>query len=243
MLSNSLIDIFAGEFLGTFFLVLLGNGVCGAVSYKKSYAYQSGWIVIAAGWGMAVMIGVLISSALGANAHLNPAVSMMVLAEGKYDAAQFFVAIASELSGAFIAQVVLDLLNYKHIQENTSQAAFGSHCTGPTHNNIAINFGWEFVGTGVLLGSIVALGTLPLVNLSAMGPVIVALVVFSIGMSLGGSTGYAINPARDLMPRLVFQLLPYKNHEKVKANWSYSWIPVMAPLLAGVIVGAFARLQ
>lgn len=240
-------DIFS-EFLGTMVLIFLGNGVVASVSFKRMFANQSGkWIVIAMAWGLAVMCGVFVSTSMGGSAHLNPAVSIMVLISSKgvdFTFVRFVLYIIAQFAGAMIAQVILNFLNWKHIKETELSTVRGAHCTAPAYENfgtdkaIIHNLGYEYFGTLVLCGVIVAFGGR---YNTSLGVLPVTLLVISIGLSLGSSTGYAINPARDLGPRIVYfimtKTLIKTNQSGVSANWSYSWVPVVAPLAAGMTVG------
>ncbi len=242
----NLLNIFAGETLGTLVLILLGNGVVANVLYKKTGGAKGGIIAITAGWGFAVFLGVIVANCFATGGHLNPAVTFAMLTSGEINLTQFVVYISSELLGATIGQILVIAIYWQHAKENPPTIVKATHCTSPTHRKALTNFLSEFIGTTVLVGLAVGLsksfGDNEIITkiMSFIGPLSMALVVFSIGLSLGGTTGYAINPARDLMPRIVYQLTPYK--EKTKADWKYSWIPVIAPISAGVMVGAFARL-
>nr|WP_322959018.1 MIP/aquaporin family protein [Mycoplasmopsis canis]WQQ12416.1 MIP/aquaporin family protein [Mycoplasmopsis canis] len=242
--------IYLSEFIGTLLLVLLGNGVVYSVSAKKMFANQPGkWAVIAIGWGLAVLVGVIVAVALGGPAHLNPAVTVFSLVSNSFKNYSELAFIPLQFAGAIVAQLVLDFINWRHIQETDLGSVRGSHATGPAYDNfkekgLLFNFSYELVGTLVLIGVIFALGKTSFGNL---GPIPVALLVMSIGMSLGSSTGYAINPARDLGPRVVYYLmeltvLSNRKSEHVGANWSYSWVPVIAPLLGGALIGALAHI-
>ncbi|WP_036458723.1 MIP/aquaporin family protein [Mycoplasma leonicaptivi] len=245
-----MLDILS-EFLGTLVLILLGNGVVYSVSNNKMFANQPGkWIVIIFGWGIAVFAGVLVSTSLDGNGHLNPAVTIFDLVSSKFANPYKIAYIPVQFLGAMTGQAVLNFINWKHIQETDLATVRGAHCTGPAFENkkgaTVFNFSYELVGTLVLVGLVLAFGKgTNGINLSALGPLPVTLVVIGIGASLGSSTGYAINPARDLGPRIIYFLtekfvLKSRTSEHVGANWSYSWIPVVAPSTAGAIIGAFA---
>ncbi|WP_391591782.1 Glycerol uptake facilitator protein GlpF [[Mycoplasma] cavipharyngis] len=241
--------LFAGELFGTLFLILLGNGVGQSYNFKNMYARKASngnvnWVGIAIGWGLAVLGGVLIGAAINSDAtHLNPAVSIFVAIDSSFLAnsnlnqvwTQFIIHVLGALTGAFLGQIVLDLLNWKHITENDPGVVLGTHCTGPTHSKAHVtNFFYEIVGTIALVGLILASGKV-LTNISNLTGILPFLIVSSIGLSLGSVTGYAINPARDLMPRIVYQILPLAN--KVKANWNYAWVPTVGPLVGATFVG------
>ncbi|MDJ1646057.1 MIP/aquaporin family protein [Mycoplasma phocimorsus] len=241
--------IYLSEFLGTLFLILLGNGVVYSVSAKRMFANQSGkWIVIVMGWGFAVMVGVIISLALNGAAHLNPAVTIWSWVSGKFSNHLQLIFIPMQILGAMAAQIILNFINWKHIQETELIVVRSAHSTGPAYNHkeggTIFNFAYELIGTLVLLGTIVAIGK---ANISNLGPLPVTFLVMSIGISLGSSTGYAINPARDLGPRIIYFFtekifLRKRKQEHIGANWAYSWIPVIAPIIAGFIIGGLSLL-
>lgn len=231
------------ELFGTMLLIILGNGVVANIVLKNTKGNNGGWISITAGWGFAVMLGATISTALGGLAHLNPAVTFAMITNGWFrntGGSNWLIPlfIVGQLVGAALGQVLLDLFYIKHIvisiSDLKSDAVLGMHSTSPTDRNMFINLFCEFLGTVVLIFTIFGIGRW-FIGAQWMKPIFVGLAVFSIGLSLGGTTGYAINPARDLAPRIVYQLLPVKG--KIKADWNYSWIPVIAPIVAGIVVG------
>ncbi|AUB31625.1 MIP/aquaporin family protein [Spiroplasma floricola] len=233
---------FGTELIGTMVLILLGNGVVANVVLKNTKGNNGGLIAITIGWAVAVILGATIASAMGGKAHLNPAVTIAMISNGwEKNVGSFYLLpliLLGQILGAILAQVILDIFYIKHIthtiSENEPSMVLAMHSTGPTYRNIVLNFFSEFIGTAVLILAIFASATW-FKTANFMGPIFVGIAVLAIGLSLGGTTGYAINPVRDLMPRIVYQCLPVKN--KVKADWQYSWIPVAAPLAAGVIVG------
>lgn len=234
---------FGTEMLGTMLLIILGNGVVANVILKDTKGNNAGWISITAGWSLAVIMGASISSAMGGKAHLNPAVTVGMIVNGWEANVGHFglipIFFVGQIAGALVGQVIVDLFYIKHITHTLSSedkgAVLGMHSTGPTNKNILINLFSEFIGTAVLLTAVFAT-TQWFTTSGWMGPIFVGLAVFAVGLSLGGTTGYAINPVRDLVPRLVHQCLPIKG--KGTSDWSYGWIPVVAPVLAGVVVGA-----
>ncbi|WP_117275091.1 MIP/aquaporin family protein [Mycoplasmopsis edwardii] len=244
--------LYLSEFLGTLLLVLLGNGVVYSVSAKRMFANQPGkWVVIALAWGLAVFVGVVVASSLGGPAHLNPAVTVFSLISGKFANPSELAYIPLQILGAMTAQIILNFINWKHIGETDLASVRGAHATGPAFSNkkekaTIFNFSYELVGTLVLVGVIFAFGKGGNKEaLSHLGPLPVTLLVMSIGMSLGSSTGYAINPARDLGPRIVYfamekLLLTARKEEHVGGNFEYGWVPAVAPLLGGAIIGALA---
>ena len=231
----SALGIFASEFFGTFILILLGAGVCAAVTLKKSYAKDAGWVVITFGWGLAVFTAVYLSFLSGA--HLNPAVTVGLATAGRdlatgvpATAGNIALYIIAQMLGAIAGAIAAYLTYKKHFDEDPGDR-LGIFATGPAIKSYGWNVVTEVLGTFVLIGWIIASGKTP----SELGPLAVALVVVSIGMSLGGATGYAINPARDLGPRIAYTFLPIPG--KTGSNWAYSWVPVLGPILGGVLAG------
>ncbi|MGZ9800265.1 MIP/aquaporin family protein [Mycoplasma sp. AC1221] len=241
------------EFLGTMVLIILGNGVNYSVSGRKMFANQPGkWTVIIFGWGIAVMAGVLVSRSLGGFGHLNPAVSIYGAISNKD--ATLLIYIPFQLLGAMVGQIVLDFINWKHIQETELSTIRSSHCTGPAYDNkkdkaLIFNFSYELVGTLMLVGVILAFNRgAAAKDVASLGPLPVTWLVVGIGASIGASTGYAINPARDFGPRIIYWflesiMLKKRKSEHIGANWKYSWLPVVAPSLAGAIIGLFALIH
>ncbi|WP_151529214.1 MULTISPECIES: MIP/aquaporin family protein [unclassified Corynebacterium] len=236
------------EFLGTTLLLLLGNGVCAVNTLRTSGARNTGWLLIALGWGMAVFIGASVANVSGG--HLNPAVTVMLALNGAtpWELVPYYI-VGQMLGGLFGA--VLCYLTFKQLfdanslddnGENTdaNSVTGGIFFTGPAHPKNGWNAFTEFMATFVLL-AFIAWGPTG----GELGPMTyfaVAFVVVSIGMSLGTPTGYAINPARDLGPRIAYAfLLPIKG--KADANWGYAWVPVVAPMIAAVVVGLMATVM
>ncbi|OYD26559.1 glycerol uptake facilitator protein [Mycoplasma testudineum] len=245
-------SILGAEFLGTFILIIFGVGVNASVSYSKMFANQPGkWIVVAIGWGLGVFLGVIAANAVGSTNHINPIVTIYATVAGLLPAVQFVPVILMQLLGAFSAALLLDFINWNHIKETDLETVRGSHCTGPAYSNfkekgLIQNFSYELVGSLALLGMIFALGKSGNSWSNILGPIPVTLIVTAIGISLGSSTGYAINPARDLGPRLAFLVteafVAIKTKKvKIGANWGYAWVPVLAPTIAAVIIGLVAR--
>ena len=245
-MSASLTQIFASEVFGTFLLILLGCGVVAGVALPTSKAKDSGWIVITMAWGLAVFVGVYAGYKTGA--HLNPAVTIGLavagrdLAEGiPASATNIVVYFAAQMVGAILGATAVWLTYKKQFDQKADAAAkLGVFATGPAVRSYGWNVVTEAVGTFVLLAWIIASGKTP----SGLGPLAVALVIVVIGLSLGGPTGYAINPARDLGPRIAHALLPIPG--KGDSDWAYSWVPVVGPIIgavaAGLIVPHFAGL-
>lgn len=221
---------FIGELLGTFILVLLGDGVVSACILNKTKAQNSGWIAIVLGWGIAVTVAVYISGFMS-GAHLNPAVTLAMAAIGSLPWSQVVTYLVAQFLGAMLGALVLYLHYYPHWKE-TKDAGTILACfsTGPAIRHTWSNLLGEALGTAVLVITAMAIG--PNKVAAGFGPIIVGFVVMAVGFSLGATTGYAINPARDLGPRIMHALLPIPN--KGDSDWSYAWIPVLGPILGGV---------
>ncbi|APT18618.1 glycerol uptake facilitator related permease (major Intrinsic protein family) [Amylolactobacillus amylotrophicus DSM 20534] len=235
-------DIFVqsiGEFIGTLVLVLLGDGVVAGVSLKKSKSEGAGWIAISLGWGFAVIMGVYVSGFLGP-AHLNPAVTIGMAAAGKFGWSGVIPFIIAQVAGAFLGAVLVWIHYYPHWQETKDQAAIlGTFATGPAIRNYAANFVSEVIGTFMLVFALMAFTRGRFTD--GLNPLVVGALITSIGLSLGGTTGYAINPARDFGPRLAHAVLPIAN--KGGSDWSYSWVPIVGDVVGGLLAaGAFLLL-
>ncbi|UFJ40844.1 aquaporin family protein [Brevibacillus humidisoli] len=226
---------FWGEVVGTMMLIILGGGVCAGVSLKKSYAANSGWMVITMGWGLAVAVGVYaVGSSSGA--HLNPAVTVALAFTGGFAWADVPGYILAQLLGAFLGAVVVYLHYLPHWRATDDPGAkLSVFATGPAIRNTWANLLSEMIGTFVLVLGILAIGANKFTE--GLNPLIVGFLIVSIGLSLGGTTGYAINPARDLGPRLAHFLLPI--YGKGPSNWRYAWVPIVGPLLGGSLGGLF----
>lgn len=226
---------FLAELLGTALLILLGDGVVAGVVLKGTKNENSGWIVITIGWALAVTFAVYAVGRISGG-HLNPAVTLALAATGQFDWANAGTYIAGQMLGAMLGATLVWLHYLPHWSRTPDPAAkLAVFCTAPAVRHTTGNFVSEFLGTFVLLFGLSALG----VNRFAEGlnPLVVGLLVLAIGHSLGGTTGYAINPARDLGPRIAHALLPVPG--KGGSDWGYAWIPVIAPVLGG-ICGAVA---
>ena len=233
-----------GEFAGTFILILLGDGVVAGVLLKHSKSENAGWIVIATGWALAVMAGVFTAIAFGSpDAHLNPAVTLgAAVATG--DFSKVIPYSVAQLAGAFAGAVAVWLHYLPHWRLTTDpNAKLGVFCTAPAIRHTSANLTSEIIGTFVLVlvataifsGRVTVAGLAP-----GLGPFLVGSLVWGIGLSLGGPTGYAINPARDLGPRLAHAVLPIAG--KRDADWSYAAIPIAGPFVGGAIAGLIAKI-
>lgn len=233
---------FLGELAGTTILILLGNGVVACVVLKRSYGHGSGWMVITAGWCFAVLAGVLTALALGSHAHLNPAVTLGVaLASGVWSEVPQYM--SGQFLGAMLGATLVWLHYFPHWRvtddESGKRACF---CTAPAIRHLPANALSEVIGTFVLVLVAAAISSTHLAPTGlppGVGPVIVGFLVWGIGLSLGGPTGYAINPARDLGPRVMYSVLPLAG--KGPAEWNYALVPVLGPLLGAVLAGWVVR--
>lgn len=235
---------FLGEFLGTMIIVLLGNGVVAGVLLKKSKAEGSGWIVITAGWAFAVMAGVFVSIACGSNdAHLNPVVTIgFAVRDASFGKLAPYL--AAQLLGAIVGAVLVWLHYFPHWKETPDAAAkLGCFCTAPAIRSFAANLFSEICATFVLvfvIGAIFSKRVSATGPAAGLGPYLVGSLVWGVGLSLGGTTGYAINPARDLGPRIAHAVLPIAG--KGNSDWSYSPVPVIGPIVGGALAGLLLRL-
>lgn len=219
------------EFLGTMILILLGDGVCAAVNLKKSKAEASGWIVIAFGWAMAVTIAVYVAGYMGP-AHLNPAVTIAMAMTGSFEWSLVVPFIVAQVLGAVVGAVLVWLAYLPHWQVTEDQGAvLGTFATGPAIRNYPANMVTEVIGTFVLVLGLLSFSQHNFTD--GLNPLVVGALILSIGLSLGGPTGYAINPARDFGPRLAHQLLPIPT--KGNSDWAYSWVPIVGPVIGATV--------
>jgi glycerol uptake facilitator protein len=226
---------FISEVIGTALLILLGGGVVANVVLKKTIGHNSGWIVITTGWAMAVYVAVVVA-APHSGAHINPAVSIGLAVTGIFPWKDVPLYILAQMCGAMIGSGTVWLFYKEHFKATDDAAAKKAiFCTAPAIRNMRSNLFSEAVGTFVLIFSVLYFKDATLaepetvIGLGSLGALPVAFVVWSIGLSLGGTTGYAINPARDLGPRIMHALLPIK--DKAPSDWSYAWIPVLGPII------------
>ncbi|MFG2308141.1 MIP/aquaporin family protein [Streptomyces sp. NPDC048566] len=256
-------DIFIGETIGTAMLILLGGGVCAAVTLKRSKAQNAGWLAITFGWGFAVLTGAYLAGGVS-GAHLNPAVTIGLAIEGGTKWSDVPLYLGSQLLGAMIGAVLVWITYYGQFRAHLTDPeilaeqpaeeglvdqkaapkagpVLGIFSTGPEIRNAVQNLATEIIATVVLVLAILTQGLNDNGNgLGVLGALVTSLVVVGIGLSLGGPTGYAINPVRDLGPRIVHALLPLPN--KGGSDWSYAWIPVAGPLVGGAIAGGLYNL-
>jgi len=232
---------YLGEFLGTFLLILMGGGVNANLDLAKTKGSDSGWLLMSWGWGMAVFLGVYTAIELGGSGHLNPAISIGMAAFGKLDSTLLLGYVFAQMAGAFCGEVGTWAAFRMHFEatENADRK-LGVFSTSPAIRHASSNFLTELIGTFVLaFGALAA--SAPTSSLGALDALPVALLVAGIGMGLGGPTGYAINPARDLGPRIAHFVLPISG--KRDSDWSYSWIPVLGPIVGALLgVGLYSLL-
>lgn len=223
---------FLAEFLGTLFLILLGNGVVANVSLNKSKAQGGGFLMVAFGWAIAVFVGVYLSAPYS-GAHLNPAISLSMFMMGKITLSQLPLYMLAQLMGAMAGAFLNWVMFRQHFAATQdAEAQLGVFATMPAIYSPVNNLISEAIGTFVLVIGVLFI-VAPASSLGALDALPVALLVLGIGVSLGGPTGYAINPARDLGPRIMHQLLPIKG--KGSSGWHYSWVPVLGPFLGALL--------
>jgi glycerol uptake facilitator protein len=232
-----------GEFLGTLVLILLGNGVVAGVLLRKSKAENAGWVAITAGWAFAVMAGVFVSVACGGEGHLNPAFTLAAGLVGG-DIAKYAWYIPAQMAGAFVGACLVWLHYLPHWREtpeaDLKRACF---CTAPAIRAPFANLFSEIVGTFALVlvaDAIFSKAVSASGPAAGLGPYLVGSLIWGIGLSLGGTTGYAINPARDLGPRIAHAILPIANKEG--SDWGYAAIPIIGPVIGGVLAGLVVKM-
>ena len=238
------IDPYIAEFIGTFILLLLGEGVVANVNLKKTIAEgQTPWVLITSAWGFSVFVAVFITSQFS-GAHLNPAVTIGLAVAEKFSWTLVPGYLISQLLGAMMGSWICYITYIDHYKVTSDEDSVRStFCTGPAIRNLKNNFFSELIGTFVLVFGVlfIAIPNIEIdglevssFGLGALEALPVGILVWVIGLSLGGTTGYAINPARDFGPRIVYQLIPRKNKD---ADWSYAWIPILGPFTGGVVAG------
>lgn len=225
------------EFIGTLVLVLMGDGVCAATTLEKSKAKGAGWLVITVAWGFAVMCGALIAGPYS-GAHLNPAVSLGLAVAGTFPWKEVLPYCVAQMLGGFAGAWIVYVFYMDHYKASTAnpEGILGTFCTMPAIPRKGMNLLSEIIATCMLVFLILAIGAkgnTPTVGLGGVGTFPISFVIMALGMSLGGTTGYALNPARDLGPRCVHALIPLEG--KRDSGWSYSWIPVVGPMVGCVL--------
>jgi glycerol uptake facilitator protein len=226
-----IMEPYFAEFFGTLLLLLLGDGVVAAVVLKKSKGENAGWLTIVIGWGLSVTLAIYAVGSIS-GAHLNPAVTLAMFYQGTLPANQVLGYILAQLAGAFVGSVLVWVHYLPHWKETVDvDAKRAVFCTAPAIRNTLSNLVSEIIGTAVLVLAILFVGA----NEFAQGlnPMVIGLIIITIGLCLGGTTGFAINPARDLGPRIAHFVLPI--HGKGHSDWSYAWIPVVGPMVGGLL--------
>ena len=229
---------FLAELLGTMLLIVLGDGVVANVVLSGTKGQNSGWIVITTGWAFAVTVAVYAVGTFS-GAHINPAVTIGLAAIGKFAWSKVPLYIAAQMLGAILGATIVWLAYLPHWRVTESQAnKLGVFCTAPAIRSTIPNLLTEIIGTAVLVLGVLAILTPKNLNPAyswdvGLGPALVGIIVWAIGLSLGGPTGYAINPARDLGPRIAHAILPIAG--KGRSDWGYAWIPVLGPIIGGII--------
>lgn len=223
---------FIGEFFGTLILILLGTGTGAGINLKKSYATGSNWTFVSIAWGMAVTMGVYVAGMLGSDGHLNPAVTIGFAVFGFFPWSDVLPYIAGQFLGAFVGAAIAIVQFYPHFKATPDEAAgnsVGIFATRPAIKNPLFNFISEVVATWAFIFILLNMGDFT----QGLKPFIVGILIMTIGMGLGSTTGFAINPARDWSPRLAYTILPVPN--KSSAEWNYAWVPMFGPLLGGLL--------
>ena len=233
---------FLGEFIGTMLLIIMGDGVVANVVLNKTKGNNSGWIVITFGWAMAVFLGVFVSTSLGGSGHLNPAVTIAMAAFDNFDVTLSPTYILAQFAGAISGAIIVWLAYKQHFDSTDDKdGKLAVFCNAPAIRGYGYNLMTEIIGTFVLVFGAMAIGmSKPASTLGSLDALPVALLILGIGLSLGGPTGYGINPARDLGPRITHFILPIKN--KRDSDWGYSWIPVAGPVIGGLLAAYLFKL-
>lgn len=237
---------FIAELIGTMLLILLGDGVVANVVLNDTKGSNSGWMVITTAWGLAVFVGVVVAGPYS-GAHLNPAVTIGLALTGKFAWASVLPYISAQMLGGCLGAFLVWVMYYDHFQRtNKPDSILAVFCTGPAVRNYVSNISSEIIGAFVLIFTVFYISGAEItpsktpVGLGSVGALPVAFLVWVIGLSLGGTTGYAINPARDLGPRIMHAILPIKS--KGSSDWAYSWIPIAGPLI-GAAIAAWLYMQ
>ena len=222
---------FIGEFFGTMILIVLGTGCGAAINLNKSYAKGSTWLYVTIAWGMAVTFGVYVASFLGSQGHLNPAVTIGFATFGYFPWSEVLPYLAGQFLGAFVGAILVLIQYYPHFEasKNDEGNSIGIFATGPTIKNNLFNFLSETIATFVFVFCLLNLGDFD----KGLKPFIVGVLIMVVGQALGGTTGFALNPARDWSPRLAYTILPVPN--KGSANWGYAWVPMVGPIIGGIL--------
>ena len=224
-------NAYLGEFIGTCMLVILGDGVVASCLLKKTKAENGGWLIIVLAWGLAVMLAIFAVGRIS-GAHLNPAVTIAFAFKGDFPQDKVLGYVLSQFAGGLVGAIIVWFHFLPHWkQTKDTDAKLAVFCTAPAIRNTFYNFMSEVVATSILVLGLLFIGANEFSK--GLNPIVVGLLIVSIGLSLGSTTGFAINPARDLGPRIAHFLLPIGN--KGKSDWAYSWIPVVGPIVGGLL--------
>ena len=224
-------NVYLAEFLGTLILILLGDGVVAGVLLRGSKSENAGWLTIVVGWGLAVALAIFAVGNIS-GAHINPAVTIALAYAGDFPWDQVAGYILAQFAGAFVGAILVWIQYYPHWKQTENQAdKLAIFSTGPAIRNMFSNLISEVLATAVLVLGLLFIGANKFAE--GLNPLVVGLLIIAIGLSMGGTTGFAINPARDLGPRIAHFILPIAG--KGKSDWSYSWIPVVGPIIGGLL--------
>ncbi|MFD1319254.1 MIP/aquaporin family protein [Loigolactobacillus zhaoyuanensis] len=231
---------YLGEFVGTMILIILGAGAGASINLNKTYAKGQGWLYVAFAWGMAVAFGVYVAAAFGAPGHLNPAFTIAAAIAGMIKWSQVFGFIVAQMLGAFVGAAIVVLHFYPHFKASKNEEAgntVGIFATKPAINNPVFNLLSEIIATFTFTFITFNLGDFT----NGLKPFIVGFVIFAVGASLGSTTGYALNPARDWGPRFAYTILPIPH--KTAAHWEYAWVPLCGPIIGAVVAALLFGLE
>lgn len=229
---------FIGEFLGTAVLVILGTGAGAAINLNKSFAKKESWLYVALAWGMAVTFGVYVAASFKSEGHLNPAVTLGFAAFGFFPWHEVPAYLAGQFLGGFVGAIIVAIQYYPHFKITKPEEGntVGIFATQPAINNRLFNFLSEMIATFVFVFGLLNLGDFD----KGLKPIAVGLLIMIVGQALGGTTGFALNPARDFSPRLAYAICPIPN--KSSAEWSYAWVPFFGPIVGGLLAGCLQYL-
>lgn len=230
---------FIGEFLGTMVLIILGTGCGAAINLNKSFAKGSGWLYVTLAWGMAVAFGVYVAANFGAQGHLNPAVTIGFACFGFFPWDQVVPYLLGQFLGGFVGAAIVAIQYYPHFKASKSAAEgnqVGIFATVPAIKNNLFNFLSETIATFTFVFALLNLGDFS----KGLKPLVVGLLIMVVGQALGGTTGFALNPARDWSPRLVYTIFPIPH--KSSANWAYAWVPMCGPIVGGILAAGLQKL-
>ncbi len=226
---------FIGEFFGTMILTALGCGIGAGINLKNTYNRSQNWLFVSLGWGLAITFGVYVAGTLGSQGFINPAITLGSAIFGLFPWSNVLPYLAGEFLGAFVGAALVLIQYYPHFKASKNEAegnSVGIFATAPAINSPIFNLLSEIIASFIFIFTLLNLGNFT----QGLKPLIVGLIITVIGMALGGTTGFAVNPARDWGPRLAYTILPVPN--KGKANWAYAWVPMVGPIIGGILAAA-----